>query len=122
MRIFVDEGPPMARLLYEALSREIAPNCVQKLLAAFPDKDSGKEEVSQLQVSDSDWIEPLSERELEVLHLIVEDLSRQKIASQLILSLNTVKKHARNVYSKLGVNNQMQAVGKSRGLGLLDKE
>jgi LuxR family maltose regulon positive regulatory protein len=72
--------------------------------------------------SDSEWIEPLSERELEVLQLIAEGLSRQEIASQLILSLNTVKTHARNVYSKLGVNNQMQAVGKARGLGLLDQD
>ncbi len=81
-----------------------------------------KTAVSQPNVSDADWIEPLSERELEVLQLIAEGLSRQEIASQLVLSLNTVKTHARNIYSKLGVNNQMQAVGKARGLGLLDKD
>jgi len=121
-RIFVDEGPPMARLLYEALSREISPEYVQKLLAAFPDVEPEKELMSKLIVSDSEWIEPLSERELEVLQLIAEGLSRPEIASQLVLSLNTVKTHARNIYSKLGVNNQMQAVGKARGLGLLDKD
>jgi LuxR family maltose regulon positive regulatory protein len=59
---------------------------------------------------------------LEVLQLIAEGLSRQEIASELFLALNTVKTHARNIYSKLGVNNQMQAVGKARGLGLLEKE
>jgi LuxR family maltose regulon positive regulatory protein len=59
---------------------------------------------------------------LEVLQLIAEGISRQEIASQLVLSLNTVKTHARNIYSKLGVNNQMQAVGKARGLGLLDQD
>jgi LuxR family maltose regulon positive regulatory protein len=119
---FVNEGPPMARLLYEALSREISPEYVQKLLAAFPDVESEKELMSKPFVSDSEWIEPLSERELEVLQLIAEGLSRQEIASRLVLSLNTVKTHARNIYSKLGVNNQMQAVGKARGLGLLDKD
>jgi LuxR family maltose regulon positive regulatory protein len=119
---FVNEGPPMARLLYEALSREIAPEYVQKLLAAFPDVEPEKEVMSQPIVIDSEWIEPLSERELEVLQLIAEGLSRQEIATKLVLSLNTVKTHARNVYSKLGVNNQMQAVGKARGLGLLDQD
>ena len=122
IRIFVDEGPPMARLLYEALSRGIAPDYVQKLLAAFPVDEPEKDAVNQRKVSDFDWIEPLSERELEVLHLITEGLSRQEIASQLVLSLNTIKTHTRNIYSKLGVNNQMQAVGKARALGLLEDE
>lgn len=120
--IFVNEGPEMARLLYEAFSREIAPEYVQKLLAAFPDVEPEKDVINKPIMSDSEWIEPLSERELEVLQLIAEGLSRPEIASQLVLSLNTVKTHARNIYSKLGVNNQMQAVGKARGLGLLDKD
>jgi len=122
IRIFVDEGPPMARLLYEALSREISPEYVQKLLAAFPDVEPEKNLLSDPVVSDSEWIEPLSERELELLQLIAEGLSRQEIASRLVISLNTVKTHARNIYSKLGVNNQMQAVGKAQGLGLLERE
>jgi LuxR family maltose regulon positive regulatory protein len=121
-RIFVDEGPPMARLLYEALSRKISPEYVQKLLAAFPNVEPEKEVMSQPIVSDSEWIEPLSERELEVLQLIADGISRPEIASRLVISLNTVKTHARNIYGKLGVNNQMQAVGKARGLGLLDKD
>jgi LuxR family maltose regulon positive regulatory protein len=66
-------------------------------------------------------IEPLSDRELEVLKLIAEGLTRQEIAAKLFLSKNTVKTHARNIYGKLGVNNQMQAVGKARELGLLEK-
>jgi LuxR family maltose regulon positive regulatory protein len=119
---FVNEGPPMARLLYEALSREIFPEYVQKLLAAFPDVEPEKNLLRNPILSDSEWIEPLSERELEVLQLIADGISRPEIASQLVISLNTVKTHTRNIYSKLGVNNQMQAVGKARGLGLLDKE
>ena len=122
IRIFLDEGPPMARLLYEALSREIAPDYIQRLLAAFPDDKSEQMHSTQTQSHESEWIEPLSERELEVLHLIAEGLSRQEIAAKLVLSLNTVKTHARNIYSKLGVNNQMQAVGKARALGLLENE
>jgi len=120
VRIFVDEGPPMARLLYEALSRKIATAYVQRLLSVFPDEKDGRSTSPQPASSEMDLIEPLSEREMEVLQLIAEGLSRQEIASQLVLSLNTVKTHARNIFSKLGVNNQMQAVGKARGLGLLD--
>ena len=69
-----------------------------------------------------EFIEQLSDRELEVLHLIADGLSRQEISEELVLSLNTVKTHVRNIYGKLGVNNQMQAVGKARALGLLENE
>jgi len=64
----------------------------------------------------------LSERVLEVLQLIAEGLSRQEIAEKLIVSLNTIKTHTRNIYGKLGVNNRMQAVRKAQGLGLLEKK
>jgi LuxR family transcriptional regulator, maltose regulon positive regulatory protein len=122
IRIFVDEGPPMARLLFEALSREIAPDYVQKLLAAFPVDDPEQLHPTQTQSREFQWIEPLSDRELEVLRLVAEGLTRQEIATKLVLSLNTIKTHTRNIYSKLGVNNQMQAVGKARALGLLENE
>lgn len=59
---------------------------------------------------------------MEVLRLVAKGISRQEIASQLILSLNTVKTHARKIYGKLGVHNQMHAVGKARALGLLETE
>ena len=112
----------MASLLYEALSRGIAPDYVQRLLAAFPVEEPDQMRPAQTQSDKSEWIEPLSEREIEVLRLVAEGLSRQEIASQLVLSLNTVKTHVRNVYGKLGVHNQMQAVGKARALGLLETE
>jgi LuxR family maltose regulon positive regulatory protein len=121
-RIFVDEGPPMASLLYEALKREIAPKYVQRLLAAFPATEPEEGASKKSHVDQSSLIDPLSEREIEVLQLIADGISRPEIASRLVISLNTVKTHARNIYSKLGVNNQMQAVGKARGLGLLDKD
>jgi LuxR family maltose regulon positive regulatory protein len=119
IRIFVDEGPPMSRLLYEAFSRGIAPNYVRRILAAFPVVESELTDPSRTQVPKADLVEPLSERELEVLQLIAEGLSNQQIASRFYLSLNTVKAHTRNIYGKLGVHNRTQAVAKARALGIL---
>ena len=118
-RIFVDAGPPMARLLYKALSREIAPDYVHRLLGAFPGDEPEKADSLQPQRRDSELIEPLSEREIEVLQLIAEGLSNQEIGSRLYLSLNTVKAHTRNIYGKLGVNNRTQAGARARALGIL---
>jgi len=119
IRIFVDEGPPMARLLYEALSRGIAPNYVQRLLAGFPVAEPEPTDPSISKAQESDLIEPLSERELEVLQLMAEGLTNPEIASRLFLSLHTIKAHARNIYGKLGVRNRTQAVGKAKALGVL---
>jgi LuxR family maltose regulon positive regulatory protein len=119
IRIFVDEGPPMAALLYEALKREIKPEYVQKLLAAFPIDETDQIVSSQQKAPKSDLIEPLSDRELELLQLIDQGLTFQEIASRLYISVNTVKVHSRNIYGKLGVNNRSQAGAKARALGLL---
>jgi LuxR family maltose regulon positive regulatory protein len=119
IRTFVDEGPPMARLLYEALSREIAPDYVRQLLAAFPSAEPEQAEATSSQVPETDLIEPLSERELEVLELIAQGLTNREIASRLFLSLNTVKAHTRNLYGKLGVHSRTQAVAKAQALGVL---
>jgi len=64
-------------------------------------------------------IEPLSERELEVLQLIAEGLSNQEIATRLFLSLHTVKTHTRNIYSKLNAHNRTEAVARARTVGIL---
>ncbi|MCJ7701824.1 MAG: response regulator transcription factor, partial [Anaerolineales bacterium] len=109
----------MARLLYEALSQEIAPDYVRRLLAAFPDSESEQPTSPKTQTPEAEWVEPLSERELEVLQLIAEGLTNQEIASRLYISLNTVKAHTRTIYSKLGVNNRTQAVARARSLGIL---
>jgi LuxR family maltose regulon positive regulatory protein len=120
IRLFVNEGPPMARLLYEALSREIAPDYVRQLLAAFPSAEPPEQiERTRAQAPTSDLVEPLSERELEVLALIAQGLTNREIASRLFLSLNTVKAHTRNIYGKLGVNNRTQAASRARFLGIL---
>jgi LuxR family maltose regulon positive regulatory protein len=125
IRIFVDEGPLMARLLYEvlshaeALSRDIAPDYVRQLLSAFPVTEPGQSATPENEAADSKLMEPLSEREIEVLHLIAEGLTNQEIASRLYLTLNTVKSHSRNIYGKLGVHNRTQAIARARSLGLL---
>jgi LuxR family maltose regulon positive regulatory protein len=119
IRIFVDEGPPMARLLYEALNHGTAPDYVRRLLAVFPVVEPDQIDLASSQAQVSDLIEQLSERELEVLQLIAEGLSNPEIASRLYLSINTVKVHSRNIYSKLGVHKRTQAVARARALGIL---
>jgi len=121
IRIFVDEGASMARLLYEALARGIEPAYVRRLLAAFPIADSEPAALSLPPDAEAGLIEPLSMRELEVLQVIAEGLSNQEVANRLYLSLHTVKVHARNIYAKLGVKNRTQAVAKGRTLGILSQ-
>jgi LuxR family maltose regulon positive regulatory protein len=64
-------------------------------------------------------VEPLSERELQVLQLTAEGLTNQEVTSRLFLSLNTVKAHTRNIYGRLGVRSRTQAVARARALGIL---
>jgi len=116
IRTFVDEGPQMAKLLYESLKREISPHYVQQLVAAFP---AFLPDEAKSQTDPSGLIEPLSEREIEVLELMAAGLTNQLIAEKLIISPHTVKTHTRNIYAKLDVGNRTLAVGKARTLGIL---
>jgi LuxR family maltose regulon positive regulatory protein len=119
VRVFVDEGPPMARLLYKALSQDMAPAYVSRLLAAFPEPEPEQASIAEAQPDQSGLIEPLSEREIEVLQLIAEGLTNREIAARLYLSLHTIKAHTRNIYGKLGVSNRTQASSKANTLGLI---
>jgi len=119
VRLFIDEGPPMARLLYAAAARGIVPHYAGRLLASFPDAEPARTVPSKTQELQSEIVEPLSKRELEVLGLIAEGLSNREIAQRLMLSLNTVKGHTRNIYGKLGVNSRTQAVAKASAFGIL---
>ena len=74
------------------------------------------------QTQESDLIEALSEREIEVLQLIAEGLTNSEIASRLFLSLNTIKVHTRNIYGKLNVHSRIQAIARSQELGLLPRK
>ncbi|WP_420630268.1 LuxR C-terminal-related transcriptional regulator [Candidatus Leptofilum sp.] len=130
IRTFVDEGQPMAELLSAALGRGDAPSYVKRLLAAFPTAAAKsihlniqakiqKPKLVQNSAEALEIVEPLSERELEVLQRISEGLTNREIAERLYLSLNTVKVHTRNIYGKLGVHNRTQAAAKARELGIL---
>jgi len=119
IRIFVDEGTVVARLLHDALSRGISPDYVRQLLGVFPVDESDEATSTKSKVDQSELIEPLSEREIEVLQLIAEGLTNQEICSKLCVTLNTVKTHTRNIYAKLGAHTRTQAVARGRTLGLI---
>ena len=119
VRIFVNEGPQMAHLLYEALSRNIAPEYVRRLLGAYPAEEPEQVDIRVSKKTGAEMIEPLSDRETEVLHLLAEGLTNQEIADRIYISLNTVKTHTRNIYGKLDTHHRTSAVAKARALGIL---
>jgi LuxR family transcriptional regulator, maltose regulon positive regulatory protein len=111
VRMFVGEGPPMAALLQAAAKRGIALTYVRQLLAAF-----GKaEERSPIK---QNLIEPLSDRERDVLRLLRSDLSGPDIARELMVSVNTLRTHTQNIYSKLGASTRRAAVRRAEELDL----
>ena len=113
LRPFVDEGPPMATLLREGVKNGVAPLFAQQVLAAF-----GEADVPQLQTFQR-LPDPLSERELEVLKLLTTELTGPEIARELMISLNTMRTHTKNIYSKLGVTSRRTAVRRAEELNLL---
>ena len=114
VRVFIDEGPPMAALLKLAAKERKAPGYVRRLLAVAVTVE-GRAPVEQ------PLIEPLSERELEVLRLLESDLDGPDIARELTVSLATVRTHTRSIYAKLGVNSRRAAVRRAAELGLLSR-
>ncbi|MFL5658751.1 MAG: LuxR C-terminal-related transcriptional regulator [Ktedonobacteraceae bacterium] len=128
IRCFVDEGAPMGALLSRLRGQEgkhePAPY-VDTLLAAFLQDGRGPEHQpgqSQQHLAVQSLLEPLSGRELEVLHLMVQGNSNREIAQSLVLSIDTVKSHMSSIFSKLGVHTRVQAVVRARALGLLSDE
>ena len=119
IRFFIDEGPPMARLLRETHSRGISKEYIERLLAAFPLSESGRARQSAMTPGFGTQSLLLSERELEVLELIAEGLANQEIADRLFISLHTVKVHARNINAKLEVGSRTQAIAKAMAWQLL---
>jgi LuxR family maltose regulon positive regulatory protein len=114
IRLFVDEGPPMARLVSAVAERDGESEHVARLLAAFADE--GVMSTSRPQKS---LVEPLSERELEILRLISRGLSNQQIGERLFIALSTVKGHNRNIFGKLHVQRRTEAIARARELDLL---
>jgi LuxR family transcriptional regulator, maltose regulon positive regulatory protein len=111
VRVFVDEGPPMASLLRAAAKQGTAGNYVRRLLAAVSKTEQNGPVKQAL-------IEPLSERELEVLRLLGTELDGPAIARELMVSLNTVRTHTKHIYAKLAVTNRRTAVRRAAELGL----
>ena len=114
VRTFVDEGPPMAALLKLVARQHIAPAYVSRLLSALGTRPGGL-------AINQPLLEPLSERELEVLRLLESELNGPDIARELVVSLNTVRTHTKNIYAKLGVNSRRAAVRQAAELGLLSR-
>jgi LuxR family maltose regulon positive regulatory protein len=121
VRVFVDEGRPMAQLLSEAAAHGIMPDYTGRLLAAFEAEEQKSADESHVAPAPpaQSLIEPLSQRELEVLRLIARGLSNREISERLFLALITVKGHNRNIFRKLQVRRRTEAVALARELGLL---
>ncbi len=128
VRVFVDEGAPMAALLAQ-VARHRAPvaKYAARLLAAFPELKIENEELkiaaphaSQFSILNSQFlVEPLSERELEVLRLLAEGRDNAEIARALVVAVSTIKSHINHIFSKLGVGNRLEAVLRARQLNLV---
>ena len=118
IRLFVDEGLPMAHLLSKAAALSRMPEYIGKLLAAFQ-AEAHKREDPASRPPARPLVEPLSPRELEVLQLMAQGRSNQEISERLFLALSTVKGHNRNIFDKLQVQRRTEAVARARELGLL---
>jgi LuxR family maltose regulon positive regulatory protein len=114
VRVFADEGAPMAALLRAAAKQGPRQDYVRRLLAAA----SGIEHKGP---TGQALIEPLSEREVDVLRLLGSELDGPAIARELMVSLNTMRTHTKNIYAKLGVTNRRAAVRRGAELSLLPR-
>jgi LuxR family maltose regulon positive regulatory protein len=122
-RVFLDEGEPMAELLrvFSRQSSAIGREYLDSLLGGFHASQIPAESTKfeDRIAKDGDLVEPLSDREIEVLRLLAAGLSYREIAEELYVSINTIKAHAKNIYSKLGVHGRMQAAQRAEELSLL---
>jgi LuxR family maltose regulon positive regulatory protein len=119
IRLFLDEGEPALKLLHLAAARGASPGYISKLIRSFARAD---QEVSPKEKKPGEivsTVQPLSERELEVIRLIAIGQSNQEIAETLFLSVGTVKKHVYNICGKLGTKNRTRAIIRAQELGLL---
>jgi LuxR family transcriptional regulator, maltose regulon positive regulatory protein len=121
VRLFVDEGLPMAQLLSTAAAHKLFPEYIEKLLAAFRNEQPQSEIEPAISAASpaQPLNEPLSQRELEILQLIARGLSNREISARLFLALDTVKGHNRLIFGKLQVERRTEAVARARELGLL---
>jgi LuxR family transcriptional regulator, maltose regulon positive regulatory protein len=114
VRMMVDEGPAMTAMLKAVATGGTAVGYVRRLLGASTRPEEGT-------FVDMGLIDPLSERELQVLRLLGTDLGGPEIARELVVSLNTVRTHTKSIFTKLGVNNRRSAVRRAEDLTLLSR-
>ena len=127
VRVFADEGPPMAALLGRLVAAQRAdqaaarasrsaawPGCSARSTPGTPRQITGRARRAVPGI-----VEPLTSRELEVLGMLAAGRSNQAIADQLVVTLDTVKKHVSHVLGKLGAANRTEAVARARQLGLI---
>jgi LuxR family maltose regulon positive regulatory protein len=127
VRVFADQGPPMAALVGKlARTRRgqgeaagVPPDYLRRLVSVFQQDADRDHPGRRTPVVVPGLIEQLSERELEVLRLMAAGRSNREIAEELVVVVDTVKKHVGRVMDKLGAANRTQAVGRARELGLL---
>ncbi|HEY2295880.1 MAG TPA: LuxR C-terminal-related transcriptional regulator [Thermoanaerobaculia bacterium] len=118
VRIFVDEGPGLGRLIRQVAPGAVSPAYARRLAEAFGE-ETPPEPAAPPRAPSQDLPEPLSEREVEVLRLIATGLSNADAGRKLFIAPSTVKKHLENIYAKLGTRNRTQAIARAREAGLL---
>ncbi len=118
-RTFLDEGQPAASLLRDAAAGGHSPAYARRLLAGFSGQQLPTPQPAAQSGAAQSLIEPLSQRELEVLRLIAAGLTNQEIGRRLHISLSTVKGHTTHIYGKLGVSSRTQAAARAQSLGLV---
>jgi len=121
-RIFLEIGEPAQKLLEQAATQNIQPKYVSKLLVAFNGITSKSSELIQPSShaqTRGNLVDPLTERECEVLKLIAAGYTNQQVADVLVITLNTVKKHTTHIYGKLEVKNRTQAIAGARKFKLI---
>ena len=129
VRVFVDEGTPMAQLVGKLASAQlsgrielpddVSADDLERLRRAFGDGSTARRRPDRTDAADTGVVEPLTGREMQVLGLMAVGMSNQEIADELVVVLDTVKKHVGHIFDKLGAANRTQAVARARVMGLV---
>jgi len=128
VRVFADEGPPMGALLArlvaaqkadQAAARDVPLGCLARVLRAFGGKDDAQGAGRDAAAAVPGLAEQLTARELEILVLLAAGMPNPRIAGELVVTVDTVKKHVSHLLGKLGAANRTEAVTRARQLGLI---
>jgi LuxR family maltose regulon positive regulatory protein len=119
IRVFADEGPPMVQLLHTLLARDGSREYVRILLGVLTGTTADRSAVNRSEVPAKGLVEPLSERERDVLRLLAAGLTNVEIAHELVVALPTIKTHLQHIYSKLAVHGRREAVIRARQLKVI---